>query len=84
MSVVGWGSMGVGALVLGEAENAPLWVVVVFVIAGAIAVWGVFGLARYHPQVISDSQEIAIRRGSGGPSTGSRTQPPTGNDPPGQ
>ena len=94
----------IGALVLGEAENAPLWVVVVFVIAGAIAVWGVFGLARYHPQVISDSQEIAIKRGSEGSSTGagaqdaacpstssrtqygtsSGTQPPTGNDPPGQ
>ncbi len=56
----------IGALVLGEAEAAPLWVVIVFVIAGAIAVWGVFGLARYHPQVLSESQELAIRRGSDG------------------
>ena len=67
----------IGALVLGEADNAPLWVVVMFVIAGAIAVWGVYGLARYHPQVLSESQELRIKRGSG-PSTGSETQPGSG------
>ena len=36
----------------------------IFGVAGAIAVWGVVGLARYHPQVLSDSQEIGITRGS--------------------
>lgn len=60
----------IGALVLGEAEAAPMPVLIMFGIAGAIAVFGVFGLARYHPQVLSDSQEFAIRRssdrGSGG------------------
>jgi drug/metabolite transporter (DMT)-like permease len=56
----------IGLFVLGEASGAPLWVYIAFGIAGAIAVWGVFQLARHHPQVISDSQEIPIQRGSGG------------------
>ncbi len=60
----------IGALVLGEAAAAPLWVVILFVVAGAIAIWGVFSLARYHPQVLSGSQELGIRRGSD-PGTGS-------------
>ncbi|WP_336645678.1 multidrug DMT transporter permease [Microbacterium sp. USHLN186] len=46
----------IGALVLGEAAAAPLPVVIFFVIAGIIAIWGVFSLARYHPQVLSGSQ----------------------------
>ena len=54
----------IGMVVLGEAAAAPPWVLVIFGIAGAIAVWGVVGLARYHPQVLSDSQEIGITRGS--------------------
>ncbi|MBN7792335.1 multidrug DMT transporter permease [Microbacterium esteraromaticum] len=54
----------IGALVLGEADAAPVWVLIMFVVAGAIAVWGVFGLARYHPQVLSESQELGITRGS--------------------
>lgn len=54
----------IGALVLGEADNAPVPVLIGFVIAGAIAIWGVFGLARYHPQILSESQDLGIRRGS--------------------
>lgn len=54
----------IGMLVLGEAAAAPPWVLVCFGIAGAIAVWGVVGLARYHPQVLSESQELGIVRGS--------------------
>lgn len=56
----------IGISVLGEATGAPTWVYVVFALAGAIAVWGVVGLARYHPQVLSESQELGITRGSGG------------------
>ena len=63
----------IGALVLGEADAAPVPVLVLFAVAGAIAVFGVFGLARYHPQVLSESQELGIQRGSG-PSTGSGAQ----------
>lgn len=59
----------IGMIVLGEAAAAPPWVLVIFGVAGAIAVWGVVGLARYHPQVISDSQEIGITRGSDGGTT---------------
>jgi uncharacterized membrane protein len=40
----------IGIVVLGEASQAPLWANLVFVVAGAIAVWGVFMLARNHPQ----------------------------------
>ncbi len=54
----------IGMVVLGEAAAAPWWVLVIFAIAGAIAVWGVVGLARYHPQVLSDSQDLGIQRGS--------------------
>ena len=56
----------IGLTVLQEAEGAPLWVYLAFAVVGAIAVWGVFQLARRHPQVLSESQELPIRRGSGG------------------
>ncbi|AXA95829.1 DMT family transporter [Microbacterium laevaniformans] len=55
----------IGLAVLREADGAPLWAYGGFVVAGALAVTGVFQLARHHPQVISDSQEIPITRGSG-------------------
>ncbi|MBV0895044.1 DMT family transporter [Microbacterium sp. NC79] len=57
----------IGLLVLGEASGAPVWAYVGFAIAGAIAIWGVIELARYHPQVVSDSQELKIDRGSNAP-----------------
>jgi len=40
----------IGIVVLGEASQAPLWANGVFILAGVIAVWGVFMLARNHPQ----------------------------------
>ncbi|QKJ19422.1 DMT family transporter [Microbacterium hominis] len=66
----------IGLFVLGEASGAPLWAYIAFGAMGAVAVWGVFQLARHHPQIVSDSQELPIQRGSGGadiahPSTGS-------------
>jgi len=67
----------IGLIVLNEAAHAPLWAYFGFAVAGALAVWGVFQLSRYHPQVISDSQELPIQRGSSGsldsphPTTGS-------------
>ena len=65
----------IGLAVLHEADGAPFGAYIGFVLAGALAVIGVFRLARYHPQVISDSQELPIPRGSGGdpahPKTGS-------------
>jgi drug/metabolite transporter (DMT)-like permease len=40
----------IGIVVLGEASQAGVVANVIFAIAGAIAVWGVFLLARNHPQ----------------------------------
>ncbi|AMG84705.1 multidrug DMT transporter permease [Microbacterium sp. HSID17254] len=54
----------IGMLVLGEAAAAPWWVFIIFGVAGGIAVWGVVGLARFHPQVLSESQDLGITRGS--------------------
>ncbi|RLQ86017.1 multidrug DMT transporter permease [Mycetocola zhadangensis] len=44
-------AVAIGIVVLDEASGAPLWAVFGFAIAGALAVWGVFQLARHHPQV---------------------------------
>jgi drug/metabolite transporter (DMT)-like permease len=44
-------AVGIGVLVLGEAQNAPLWAVPAFLVSGGIAVFGVFQLSRYHPEV---------------------------------
>ena len=43
-------AVGIGIIVLGEASQAPTWAAVLFVVAGAIAIWGVFVLAKHHPQ----------------------------------
>jgi drug/metabolite transporter (DMT)-like permease len=44
-------AVGIGIVVLGEASQAPPLAAVAFIVAGAIAIWGVFLLARYHPQL---------------------------------
>lgn len=54
----------IGLTVLQEAANAPAWAFVGFAVAGAIAIFGVITLARFHPQVVSNSQELPIQRGS--------------------
>ncbi|MFB2581887.1 DMT family transporter [Herbiconiux sp. P15] len=43
-------AVGIGILVLGEASQAPFWALIAFLAFGAVAILGVFGLARYHPQ----------------------------------
>jgi len=43
-------AVGIGIIVLGEASQAPAWAAVLFVLAGAVAIWGVFVLAKHHPQ----------------------------------
>ena len=40
----------IGIVVLGEAAGAPLWAVVAFIASGAVAIIGVIGLAKFHPQ----------------------------------
>lgn len=44
-------AVGIGIVVLGEASQAPPAAAAAFVVAAAIAIWGVFLLARYHPQL---------------------------------
>ena len=67
----------IGLLVLEEGAAAPTWVFVAFGISGLIAGWGVVTLARYHPQVVSESQELPITRGSGGGATPSPSGAPS-------
>lgn len=55
-------AVGIGIVVLGEASNAPLWAGLGFVVAGAVAVWGVFQLARHHPQVSQTPAAAAAAR----------------------
>ena len=43
-------AVGIGVIVLGEASQAPAWAAALFAVAGAVAMWGVFRLAKYHPQ----------------------------------
>ncbi|GAA5153937.1 hypothetical protein GCM10025768_24370 [Microbacterium pseudoresistens] len=57
----------IGLLVLGEATAAPVWALIAFAVLGLVAAWGVVTLARYHPQVLSESQELPIVRGSSVP-----------------
>lgn len=40
----------IGIVILGEANDAPLWVSIVFAITGAAAMLGVIGMAKFHPQ----------------------------------
>ncbi|MGO1610033.1 MAG: multidrug DMT transporter permease [Agrococcus casei] len=43
----------IGVTVLGEASATPVWAIIVFTAAGAGAVFGVFQLAKHHPQLKS-------------------------------
>ena len=48
----------IGIVILDEASQAPGWAVAVYVIAGAIAVAGVFLMARVHPQSTGETGEV--------------------------
>ena len=56
----------IGIVVLDEAAGAPWWAMVGFALTGAVAVFGVFQLAKYHPQSSTDAPvaDAARRRGS--------------------
>jgi len=43
-------AVAIGIVVLGEAQYAAPWAVPLFILAGAVAIWGVFLLAKHHPQ----------------------------------
>jgi drug/metabolite transporter (DMT)-like permease len=44
-------AIGIGIVVLREAAEAPWWAPIVYVLTGVLAVYGVFSLARNHPQL---------------------------------
>jgi drug/metabolite transporter (DMT)-like permease len=52
-------AVSIGVLVLGEAQNAPLWAVPAFLASGAVAVFGVFQLSRHHPEIAAWEAERA-------------------------
>lgn len=54
-------AVSIGIVVLGEAAQAPLWAVVGFIVCGIIAIWGVFLLARYHPQTQLPATSVTAR-----------------------
>ncbi|MCM6762541.1 DMT family transporter [Rathayibacter sp. ZW T2_19] len=43
-------AVAIGIVVLGEAQYAAPWAIPLFVLAGAVAIWGVLLLAKHHPQ----------------------------------
>ncbi|MDQ1607947.1 MAG: hypothetical protein QOE16_679 [Microbacteriaceae bacterium] len=51
----------IGIVILSEASQAPLWAAIAFVLFGGVATWGVFLLAKYHPQTKSDALANAAR-----------------------
>ncbi|UGB33864.1 multidrug DMT transporter permease [Microbacterium sp. cx-55] len=53
----------IGLVILQEAATAGPWAIGGFVLAGVIAIYGVFSLTKNHPQIVSDSQELPILRG---------------------
>ena len=53
-------AVGIGVVVLREAAQAPWWAPIAFVITGVVAVFGVFQLARHHPQ-LAESADAARR-----------------------
>ncbi len=49
----------IGILILNEAAQAPWWAMIGFVLTGAVAIYGVFMLARHHPQSLEASGSAA-------------------------
>jgi hypothetical protein len=43
-------AVAIGIVVLGEAAAVPVWALFIWMIAAALAIYGVFQLAKHHPQ----------------------------------
>ena len=50
----------IGIVVLQEAAGAPGWAVLVYIASGIVAIAGVIGLARFHPQAGGESAAPAL------------------------
>lgn len=48
-------AVSIGIIVLGEAAGAPIWAIIAFALAAAVAVYGVLSLARHHPQALANT-----------------------------
>lgn len=55
-------AVAIGIVVLGEAAEVPVWVLFVWVAAAALAIYGVFQLAKEHPQThhVGNVVEVAV------------------------
>lgn len=53
----------IGIVVLNEAAGAPPWAIVAFVLSGAVAVIGVLGLAKFHPQTGHSALDTGVAGG---------------------
>jgi len=51
-------AVGIGIVVLGEASEAPLYALIAFVLAGAVAAFGVVGLSRHQPASTLDEARV--------------------------
>lgn len=56
-------AVSIGIVVLGEAADAPLWTVFVWIAAGAVAVYGVFQLAQTRAAQVAAAQIETARLG---------------------
>ena len=43
-------AVAIGIVVLGEAAAVPFWALLIWIVAAALAIYGVFQLAKHHPQ----------------------------------
>jgi hypothetical protein len=56
-------AVSVGIVVLGEAADAPLWSLFVWIVAGALAVYGVFQLSKTRAAQLSVPAQDAANKG---------------------
>jgi drug/metabolite transporter (DMT)-like permease len=55
-------AVAIGITILDEASQAPSWAIGAFVVAGVIAVIGVFMLAKYHPDARQDLEHVGLKK----------------------
>jgi len=55
-------AVAIGIIILHEADGAPLWAIIAFIVTGAVAVFGVFQLAKHHPQMSQEYRETGELR----------------------
>lgn len=55
-------AVAIGITILDEASQAPTWAIGAFIVAGIIAVIGVFMLAKYHPDARQDLEHVGLKK----------------------